>query len=62
MSPSPPVVGWFVVLTLSAALFARIAIGVGPLTANRLMRVAVPVGIAAAVVQVAGLARWPSWS
>src|SRR4051812_20343888 len=52
------VIGWFVVLTLSAALFAPIAVGVGRLAPGRLMRVAVPVGIAAAVVQVVGLSRW----
>ena len=52
------VVAWFVVLALSAALFAPIAIGVGRLAANRAMRVAVPLGIAAAVVQVVGLSRW----
>src|SRR4029079_2626143 len=34
-------------------------IGVGKLASNRAMRVAVPVGIAAAVVQVVGLMRWP---
>ena len=45
-------------LALSAALFAPIAIGVGRLAANRAMRVAVSVGVAAAVVQVIGLARW----
>ena len=54
-----PIIAWFTVLALSAALFAPIAIGVGRLAANRAMRVAVPVGIAAAVVQVIGLARWP---
>jgi hypothetical protein len=53
------VMGWFVVLALSAALFAPIAIGVGRLARNRAMRIAVPVGIAAAVVQVAALSRWP---
>ncbi|GIF63818.1 hypothetical protein Ais01nite_18530 [Asanoa ishikariensis] len=53
------VTGWFTVLALSAALFAPIAVGVGRLSTSRLMRVAVPVGIAAAVVQVIGLARWP---
>ncbi|MET0415392.1 MAG: hypothetical protein ABW022_05165 [Actinoplanes sp.] len=52
------VVGWFVVLALSAALFAPIAIGVGRLASNRAMRAAVPIGIAAAVVQVVGLSRW----
>jgi hypothetical protein len=50
---------WFSVLALSAALFAPIAIGVGRLSSARAMRIAVPVGIAAAVVQVIGLLRWP---
>jgi hypothetical protein len=50
---------WFTVLALSAALMAPIAIGVGRLSAGRAMRAAVPVGIAAAVVQVIGLLRWP---
>jgi hypothetical protein len=50
---------WFAVLALSAALLAPIAIGVGRLSASRAMRVAVPVGIVAAVVQVVGLLRWP---
>lgn len=50
---------WFAVLAASAALFAPIAIGVGRLSTRRPMRIAVPVGIAAAVVQVIGLARWP---
>ena len=54
-----PIIAWFTVLALSAALFAPIAIAVGRLAANRAMRVAVPVGIAAAAVQVIGLARWP---
>jgi hypothetical protein len=49
----------FVVLALSAALMAPIAVGVGRLSAHRAMRVAVPVGIAAAIVQVIGLSRWP---
>jgi hypothetical protein len=53
------VVAWFTVLALSAALFAPIAVGVGRLSRGRAMRAAVPVGIAAAVVQVVGLARWP---
>ena len=53
------VVAWFAVMALSAALFAPIAIGVGRLSTHRAMRIAVPVGIAAAVVQVIGLARWP---
>jgi hypothetical protein len=50
---------WFAVLAVSAALFAPIAIGVGRLSSHRAMRVALPVGIAAAAVQVIGLSRWP---
>ena len=50
---------WFSVLALSAALMAPIAIGVGRLSSERAMRIAVRVGIAAAVVQVIGLLRWP---
>jgi hypothetical protein len=50
---------WFSVLALSAALLAPIAIGVGRLSSARAMRIAVPVGITAAVVQVIGLLRWP---
>jgi len=51
--------GWFLVLAFSAALLAPIAIGVGRLSTHKAMRIAVPVGIAAAVVQVVGLLRWP---
>jgi hypothetical protein len=51
--------GWFSVLALSAALLAPIAMGVGRLSSTRAMRIAVPVGVAAAVVQVIGLLRWP---
>jgi hypothetical protein len=50
---------WFSVLALSAALLAPIAIGVGRLSRRRAMRIAVPVGITAAAVQVIGLLRWP---
>ncbi|HEX8629776.1 MAG TPA: DUF4386 family protein [Catenuloplanes sp.] len=53
------VTGWFAVMAFAAALFAPIAIGVGRLSTHRAMRVAVAVGIAAAVVQVTGLLRWP---
>jgi hypothetical protein len=53
------VAGWFGVMAISAALFAPIAIGVGRLSSSRVMRVAVRAGIAAAVVQVIGLSRWP---
>jgi hypothetical protein len=51
--------GWFIVLVLASALLAPIAIGVGRLSTKRAMRFAVPVGIAAAAVQVVGLLRWP---
>ena len=51
--------GWFAALALSAALLAPVAIGVGRLSSSRAMRIAVPVGIAAAAVQVIGLLRWP---
>ena len=50
---------WFLVMALSAALFAPIAVGVGRLSSHRTMRLAVPVGVAAAAVQVIGLLRWP---
>src|SRR4051812_7047931 len=50
---------WFVVLAFSAALLAPIAVGVGRMSTSRAMRIAVPVGIAAAAVQVIGLLRWP---
>jgi hypothetical protein len=53
------VTAWFSVLALSAALLAPVAIGVGRLSPARAMRAAVWVGIAAAVVQVIGLMRWP---
>ncbi len=50
---------WFALMALSAALMAPIAVGVGRVSNHPAMRAAVPVGIAAAVVQVIGLARWP---
>jgi len=50
---------WFVVLAVAAALLAPVAIGVGRLSTARAMRIAVPVGITAAIVQVIGLLRWP---
>jgi Domain of unknown function (DUF4386) len=53
------VTGWFTVLALSAALFAPIALGIGRLSAHPAMRWAVVAGVAAALVQVAGLSRWP---
>ena len=50
---------WFLLLALGAALLAPVAIGVGRLSTARAMRFAVPVGVAAAAVQVIGLLRWP---
>jgi hypothetical protein len=50
---------WFLLLAASSALLAPIAAAVGRLSTHRAMRVAVPVGIAAAAVQVIGLLRWP---
>ena len=53
------VTAWFLTLALGAALLAPVAVGVGRLSTARSMRWAVPVGVAAAVVQVVGLLRWP---
>jgi hypothetical protein len=53
------VVAWFLTLAAGAALLAPVAVGVGRLSRSRPMQWAVPVGIAAAVVQVVGLLRWP---
>lgn len=50
---------WFLLLALGAALLAPVAVGVGRLSAAPAMRWAVRAGIAAAVVQVVGLLRWP---
>lgn len=49
----------FLALALSSAVLAPVAVGVGRLADSRAMRWAVPVGVAAAVVQVVGLLRWP---
>ena len=49
---------WFAVLAFSAGLLAPIAVAVGRLVRNPAMRIAVPLGIAAAAVQVVGLSRW----
>src|SRR5689334_9698382 len=49
---------WFAVLALSAGLLAPLSVAVGRLVQHPAMRVAVPVGIAAAAVQVIGLSRW----
>jgi hypothetical protein len=53
------VTAWFLALALGAAMLAPVAVGVGRLSGSRAMRWAVPVGVAAAVVQVVGLLRWP---
>jgi hypothetical protein len=50
---------WFLVLALGAGLLAPIALRVGRLGHSRLLRASVPVGVAAATVQVIGLLRWP---
>src|SRR4051812_36574302 len=49
---------WFAVLALSAGLLAPLAVAVGRLVQHPAMRIAVPVGIAAAAVQLIGLSRW----
>jgi hypothetical protein len=50
---------WFLLLAVGAALLAPVAIGVGRLSDAQAMRWAVRAGVAAAVVQVVGLLRWP---
>jgi hypothetical protein len=50
---------WFLVLAIAAGLLAPIAIGVGRLSSHKAMRIAVPIGVTAAIVQVVGLLRWP---
>ena len=52
------VMGWFAVLTLSAALMAPAGSWLGRLRGGILGRWITGLGIAAAVVQVAGLQRW----
>src|SRR3954468_18653408 len=50
---------WFLALALGAALLAPVAVGVGRLSDSVVMRWAFGAWIAAAVVQVVGLLRWP---
>ena len=50
---------WFLLLAAGAALLAPVALGVGRLSDAPAMRWAVRAGVAAAVVQVVGLLRWP---
>ena len=52
------VMAWFGVLMLSAALLAPAGVWLGRLAGGRLGRGTTVVGIAAALVQVAGLQRW----
>src|SRR3954452_23099931 len=49
---------WFGVLALSAGLLAPSSLAVGRLVRHPAMRVAVPLRVAAAAVQVIGLSRW----
>jgi hypothetical protein len=51
--------GLFLLLAIGAGLMAPIAVSVGRLGSSRLLRASVVVGVAAAVVQVVGLLRWP---
>jgi len=53
------VMSGFLLLALASLVLAPMAVLVGRLSDSRAMRVAVPVGIAAAAVQVIGLLRWP---
>jgi hypothetical protein len=52
------VMGWFLVLAVSAALMAPAGIWLGQIAGGRLGRWISGVGIAAATVQVVGLQRW----
>jgi Domain of unknown function (DUF4386) len=53
------IIALFITLSVSAALLAPIAVMLGRLAANERGRLSIQVGIAAAVVQVIGLLRWP---
>ncbi|MFE3753573.1 DUF4386 domain-containing protein [Nocardia tengchongensis] len=53
------VVAWFSVLAVGALLFVPIALGVGRRADSVRVRWAVRAGVAAGVVQAAGLLRWP---
>jgi hypothetical protein len=52
------VIGWFLVLIVSAALLAPVGVLLGRLAGGRLGRWIAGTGIAAATVQVIGLSRW----
>jgi len=51
--------GLFLFMAIGAGLLAPIALRVGRLGSAIALRISVPVGIAAAAVQVIGLMRWP---
>lgn len=50
--------GWFLALTVGAALLAPTAVALGRLVGGRTGRWVTATGVAAAVVQVVGLSRW----
>jgi len=52
------VMGWFLVLAVSAALMAPAGVWLGRIAGGRLGRWIAGIGIAAATVQVVGLQRW----
>ena len=51
--------GLFLLMAIGAGLLAPIALRVGRMGTSTALRASVPVGIAAAAVQVIGLLRWP---
>jgi hypothetical protein len=52
------ITGWFAILVIGAALLAPVAVLLGRLAGGRRGRWIASLGVAAAVVQVVGLARW----
>jgi len=59
LEDSTTISAWFGVLALGAAAMAPLAVLVGRLGDDQALKWSVPVGIAAAAVQVTGLLRWP---
>ncbi len=57
-STRAPIVGWFLVLVISAALLAPVGVLLGRTCRRALGRWIAGLGIAAAAVQVIGLSRW----
>jgi hypothetical protein len=53
------IVALFILLALSAALLAPIAVLLGRMADNERGRLSIRIGVAAAIVQVIGLMRWP---